>query len=77
MASLYCLFEGASEGMMLHKRLRELMVPHHVCPSPRHLTESCGIALKFDEAYLEQVALKAEELSLKVAVISEDGKRIR
>jgi hypothetical protein len=59
--------------MMLHKRLKELGVPHHICPSPRHLTESCGIALKFPDDALEAVKCSAEDLKISVKVISDTG----
>ncbi|ACZ18490.1 DUF3343 domain-containing protein [Thermanaerovibrio acidaminovorans] len=66
---VYCLFESASEGMMLHRRLREVGLEHHICPSPRHLTESCGIALKMSGELVERALEAASELKLRVRVV--------
>ncbi len=44
----YALFESHTDGMRLHAALRKAGVPHEICPTPRDLDESCGIALRFD-----------------------------
>lgn len=61
---------------MLHKRLKELGVPHHICPSPRHLTESCGIALKFHEGELGVLVRSAREINVAIKVINGEGRAL-
>ena len=44
----YALFESHTDGMRLHAALKKAGVPHDICPTPRDLDASCGIALRFD-----------------------------
>ena len=44
----YALFESHTDGMRLHAALNEAGVTHDICPTPRDLDASCGIALRFD-----------------------------
>ncbi len=44
----YVLFESHTDGMRLHAALNEAGIPHDICPTPRDLDASCGIALRFD-----------------------------
>ena len=58
--------------MRLSKVLREQGVGHNICPTPRHLARSCGIALRFDPALRETVTAAAAAAAVVAVTVVED-----
>lgn len=65
----YALFRTSTEGMILHRRLRSLGVRDDICPTPRHLADSCGISLRFDVLQAEAVREAAEGLAIPIELV--------
>lgn len=71
MTFAYALFKTATDGMLLHRRLRSLGLRDDICPTPRHLADSCGISLRFDALQAEVVREAAESLAIPVELVVE------
>jgi hypothetical protein len=65
----YALFKTATDGMILHRHLRVLGLRDEICPTPRHLADSCGIALRFDAVQSEVVREAAASLAIPVELV--------
>ncbi len=65
----YALFESHTDGMRLHAALKGAGVPHDICPTPRDLDASCGIALRFDAERSGAVEESARECRIPVRVL--------
>ncbi len=48
------LFESTHDAISADKTLRQLM-PVTLMPTPRRFSESCGIALRFDQSQLAEI----------------------
>ncbi|HOV29055.1 MAG TPA: DUF3343 domain-containing protein [Synergistales bacterium] len=69
MVFAYALFKTATDGMILHRRLRELGVKDDICPTPRHLADSCGISLRFDAIAAGAVREEAGRLGIPIELV--------
>lgn len=67
----YALFATASDGMRLSRTLRAEGVDHAVCPTPRHLAASCGIALRFLPDLRETVEAAAAAHAVSLVVVQD------
>ena len=65
----YALFESHTDGMRLHAALTKAGVPHDICPTPRDLDASCGIALRFDAERSGAVEDYARECPVPVRIV--------
>ncbi len=68
---VYALFETTSDGMRLSGALRRLDVGHSLCPTPRHLSKSCGLALRFPSIEEEAVREAARSVSVNASFVRE------
>lgn len=69
MSFAYALFKTATDGMILHSRLKALGLKDDICPTPRHLADSCGISLRFDALQVDAVREAAASLSIPVELV--------
>lgn len=44
----YILFNTHTDGLMLAKKLKENNIKYTIVPTPRQLSKSCGIAIKYE-----------------------------
>jgi len=65
----YALFKTATDGMILHRRLRSLGLRDDICPTPRHLADSCGISLRFDVLHADAVMTEAARLGIPIDLV--------
>jgi hypothetical protein len=65
----YALFKTATDGMILHRHLRDLGLNDEICPTPRHLADSCGISLRFDALNADAVREAAKNLSIPIELV--------
>ena len=68
----YALFRTATDGFRLHRSLRVQGLPHALCPTPRHLAASCGLALRFASDLEGEVRRSADALSVPVDLVCEE-----
>ena len=61
---VYALFVTASDGMRLAAELKRRGTTCTLCPTPRHLSRSCGLALRF--APEDEAAVRAAASSVAV-----------
>ena len=69
MTFAYALFKTSTDGLILHRRLRSLGVLDDICPTPRHLADSCGISLRFDSLQADAVREAAASLAIPVELV--------
>jgi hypothetical protein len=55
--------------MCLRRILRERGLPCQVCPTPRDLDDSCGIALRFDPDRIGEVEAEARGADVPVRIV--------
>ncbi|MDI6823381.1 MAG: DUF3343 domain-containing protein [Bacillota bacterium] len=59
---LCAVFPSTHQALRLDFLLREESIPHSVIPTPRWISEACGVAIAFHESYRERaVELVARE----------------
>ncbi|MEA4846342.1 MAG: DUF3343 domain-containing protein [Clostridiaceae bacterium] len=59
--NFYILFPNVTEGLKLEKLLKESGIKYTIVPTPRELSKSCGICIKYeqeDENLIKQVVDK-------------------
>lgn len=71
MCRAYAVFENATDGMNLHKKLKASGIKEAICPSPRHLSKCCGISLVFDKKDRSSVEASARKLDIKTEIYEE------
>lgn len=69
MSFSYALFKTATDGMILHRHLRNLGLRDDICPTPRHLADSCGISLRFDSLLADAVREAAASLAIPIELV--------
>lgn len=52
---LIAVFDTTHRAMKLDSLLEAAGVPHGVVPTPRWISQSCGIAISFEECWRDQV----------------------
>jgi hypothetical protein len=67
----YALFKTATDGMILHRHLRNLGLRDDICPTPRHLADSCGISLRFDSLLADAVREAAASLAIPIELVEQ------
>ena len=65
----YILFPNHNEGLKLHKAMKEAGVKCMISPTPRKLSECCGISLVVAEEDLEMAEKIIEETDTKIEKI--------
>ena len=68
----YALFRTATDGFRLHRSLRAQGVDHALCPTPRRLAASCGVALRFAREDEPRVQRSADAQAVPVDLVNED-----
>jgi hypothetical protein len=61
---VYALFVTASDGKRLAAELKRRGTTCTLCPTPRHLSRSCGLALRFSPE--DEAAVRAAASSVAV-----------
>jgi len=61
---LCAVFPSTHQALRLDSLLREESIPHSLIPTPRWISEACGVAVAFDESHRE----KAVELAAREGV---------
>ena len=46
--NFYILFPNVTEGLKLEKALKEKGIKYTIVPTPRELSKSCGICIKYE-----------------------------
>jgi hypothetical protein len=63
------LFFTTSAVMQAEKILQRQGIPVRLIPTPRTLSSDCGIAIRYDQEYLERVSVLLQEAGVKSAGI--------
>lgn len=74
--SLLLTFESVNYTMMTEKRLIDREISLRTIPTPREISNSCGLAIKMDYKYREEIEKIKEDLPIKAIwrfVKNEDG----
>ncbi|MEA3285438.1 MAG: DUF3343 domain-containing protein [Synergistota bacterium] len=64
----YALFQTQSDAQRLHRVLREREISHDVSPTPRDLSRSCGMALRFSITEITAVSRIAESIKVPIEI---------
>jgi hypothetical protein len=67
--AVYAVFGSHTDGMRFHESLVRAGIPHDICPTPRDLDASCGIALRFHADVAGAVERIANECPVPVRVL--------
>lgn len=62
----YILFPNYTSGLALEALLKREKIKYTIVPTPRELSNSCGISIMYDEKDEEKIRLLVEENSIKI-----------
>lgn len=62
----YILFNTHTDGLLLEKRLKENNIKYTITPTPRQLSKSCGIAIKYNLEDEDKIKAIAEKYDINV-----------
>jgi hypothetical protein len=69
MRCAYVLFETPTDGMRLRGLMKERRIDCQICPTPRDLADSCGIALRFSPDRRGEVEALAEGGHIPIRIV--------
>ncbi|KGG80011.1 hypothetical protein Y919_08605 [Caloranaerobacter azorensis H53214] len=81
MKEVFCVavFNSTNHAIQGEKILKNRNIEIKVIPTPREITASCGLSIKFDKKFLEEVlsCIQSRALNIKgiYEIMKQDGRR--
>lgn len=74
------VFNSTNHAIQGEKILKDRNIEIKVIPTPREITASCGLSIRFDKKFLEEVLSCIQSTALNIKgiyeIMRENGKRI-